>query len=144
MGVFEGGSWMSRRLVGSVSLKQALEMFSKAQFLAISSVLLCLSTLATVTLPHLTGGSPVASSCNQDPQTTHLKKGKSPTILGPPDCPFSHTFLGEGSPTKTDRKSWYPYSHLSTGGPSAGAANPILKGSLRVQAVADLGIRGSL
>ncbi|CAJ1388674.1 unnamed protein product [Effrenium voratum] len=43
-------------LVGSVSLKQALEMLSKAQFLAISSVLLCLSTLATVTLPHLTGG----------------------------------------------------------------------------------------
>ena len=28
------------------------------------------------------------------------------------------TFLGEGSPTKIDyRKSWYPYSNLSTGGP---------------------------
>ena len=31
--------------------------------------------------------------------------------------PF-HPFWGEGSPTETDyRKSWYPYSHLSTGGP---------------------------
>ncbi|CAK8995266.1 Solute carrier family 22 member 6-B (Organic cation transporter 1-B) (Renal organic anion transporter 1-B) (ROAT1-B) [Durusdinium trenchii] len=49
-------------LVGSISLKQALETFSKAQFLAASSVLLCLSTLATVTLPHLTGGNIVVFS----------------------------------------------------------------------------------
>ena len=38
--------------------------------------------------------------------------------LGPPVVPF-HPFLGEGSPTKIDyRKSWCPYSKLSTGGPS--------------------------
>ena len=35
---------------------------------------------------------------------------------GPPVVPFD-PFLGEGSPTKIDyRKSWYPYSNLSTGG----------------------------
>ena len=49
-------------LVGSVSLKQALEIFSKEQFLAISSVLLCSCTLATVTLPHLTAGNIVVFS----------------------------------------------------------------------------------
>ena len=35
-------------------------------------------------------------------------------------CPFTVTFFGwEGSPTKIDyrKKSWYPYSNLSTGGP---------------------------
>ena len=41
-----------------------------------------------------------------------------PRILGPPVVPF-YTSLGEGSPTNIDhRKSWYPYSNLSTGGPS--------------------------
>lgn len=44
-------------LVGSVTLRQALEVFTKDQFLAASSVGLLLCTLATVTLPHLTGGS---------------------------------------------------------------------------------------
>ena len=34
--------------------------------------------------------------------------------LGPPIVPF-YTFLGEGSPTE---KKGYPYSNLSTGGPS--------------------------
>ena len=41
--------------------------------------------------------------------------------LGPPArCPFSPKFCGrEGSPTKIDcRKKGYPYSNLSTGGPS--------------------------
>ena len=40
-------------------------------------------------------------------------------LLGLPVVPFS--FFGcEGSPTKTDyrKKSWYPYSNLSTGGPT--------------------------
>ena len=37
--------------------------------------------------------------------------------VGPPVVPF-YPFFGGGSPTKIDhRKSWYPYSHLSTGGP---------------------------
>ena len=37
--------------------------------------------------------------------------------LGPPVVPFLTPW--EGSPTKIDyRKSWYPYSNLSTGGPS--------------------------
>ena len=37
----------------------------------------------------------------------------------PARCP-SHPFLfwGEGSPKIDYRKSWYPYSNLSTGGPS--------------------------
>ena len=38
---------------------------------------------------------------------------------GPPArCPFSPPFFGwEGSPKIDDRKSWYPCSKLSTGGP---------------------------
>ena len=39
-------------------------------------------------------------------------------ILGPPVVPFYQLFGVLGSPTKIDRKSWYPYSNLSTGGPS--------------------------
>ena len=41
------------------------------------------------------------------------------TEPGPPArCPFTVSFLGESSPAKIDyRKSWYPYSNLSTGGP---------------------------
>ena len=39
--------------------------------------------------------------------------------LVPNFCPFTASFLGEGSPTKIDyRKKGYPYSKLSTGGPS--------------------------
>ena len=38
--------------------------------------------------------------------------------LGPPVVPF-YPCLGEGSPTKIDYgKKEYPYSNLSTGGPS--------------------------
>ena len=37
---------------------------------------------------------------------------------GPVVPTLAVSFLGEGSPTKIDcRKSWYPYSNLSTGGP---------------------------
>ena len=38
-----------------------------------------------------------------------------------PSSALLPTFLGEGSPTKIDwttEKGWYPYSNLSTGGPS--------------------------
>ena len=45
--------------------------------------------------------------------------------LGPPaECPFTVSFFGVlGSPTKIDyrrKRSWCPYSSLSTGGPSGG------------------------
>ena len=47
---------------------------------------------------------------NADRRTLHS--------LGPPVAPF-YPFFGEGSPTKIDyRKNKYPYSILSTGGPS--------------------------
>ena len=40
------------------------------------------------------------------------------TRLGPPVVVY-YLFWGEGSPTKIDyRKKWYPYSNLSTGGPT--------------------------
>ena len=43
------------------------------------------------------------------------------SLLGPPVVPF-YPFLGEGSPTEIDyRKKRYPYSILSTGGPSLGS-----------------------
>ena len=43
-----------------------------------------------------------------------------PSTVGPPVVPLSHPFFcWEGSPTKIDyRKKGYPYSFLSTGGPS--------------------------
>ena len=37
------------------------------------------------------------------------------TMLGPPVVPFSPLFWGS-------RKSWYPYSNLSTGGPRMGSS----------------------
>ena len=43
-------------------------------------------------------------------------------LLGPPArCPFTVSFLGKGSPTKIDNRkkgTGYPYSNLSTRGPS--------------------------
>ena len=41
-------------------------------------------------------------------------------MLGPPVVPFLTPFFGEGSPTKIDYRKGYPYSNLSTGGPSCG------------------------
>ena len=44
--------------------------------------------------------------------------GQHGTLLGPPVVPF-YPFFGEGSPTTiVYRKNGYPYSNLSTGGPS--------------------------
>ena len=64
--------------------------------------------------------------------------GRVKTHLGPPVVPFCPFFGGEGSPTKIDdrerkkRKNGYPYSNLSTGGPSAvglsTARDPIYSG----------------
>ena len=46
---------------------------------------------------------------------------KAPYRLSPPaKCQQLPAFLAEGSPKINYRKSWYPYSNLSTGGPSRG------------------------
>ena len=50
---------------------------------------------------------------------THKERVYLKPALGPQVVPV-YPFLGEGSPTKIDhRKRGYPYSNLSTGGPSA-------------------------
>ena len=53
-------------------------------------------------------------------QKLRVPTPRSELYLGPPVVPF-YPFLGKGSPTKIDyRKKGYPYSTLSTGGPSYG------------------------
>ena len=75
---------------------------------------------------------PPLPTTNANHQFWHLTlRGGSGTLKWvacvPQSCPFTVSFLGEGSPTNIDyRTSWYPYSNLSTGGPSSRGHFPIL------------------
>ena len=66
------------------------------------------------------------------------RSGPCPWLGPPARCPFSPFFGWEDSPTKIDTReqSWYPYSNLSTGGPSWAcllfrAGLPVLEGTPR-------------
>ena len=63
--------------------------------------------------------------------TTHTNMflGSRSFSRSPSGAPF-YPFLGEGSPTTIDyRKEGYPYSRLSTGGPTVDEQNPAPLGS---------------
>ena len=74
--------------------------------------------------------------------------------LGPPVVPFLTPFLGGSFSTEMDHRrktSWYPYSNLSTGGPTIPLeanssnhcmVNPILMGHLTGQVAGSYSVWG--